>query len=81
MPGQEGVAPVYSPMARTLEDLEYFWKAVMDMEPWKYDHSVGQYVCPISAGGLFYFQCLPIPWRNIDLSKKPLTWGVMWDDG
>lgn len=44
MPGQEGVTPVYSPMARTLEDLEYFWKAVMDMEPWKYDHSVGQYV-------------------------------------
>ncbi|KIM42466.1 hypothetical protein M413DRAFT_134551 [Hebeloma cylindrosporum] len=64
MPGQEGVAPVYSPMARTLEDLEYFWKAIVSMEPWKYDHS-----------------CLPIPWRNIDLTKKPLTWGVMWDDG
>ncbi|PPR05488.1 hypothetical protein CVT26_009055 [Gymnopilus dilepis] len=64
MPGQEGVAPVYSPMARTLEDLEYFWKAVVGMEPWKYDHS-----------------CLPIPWRKVDLSKKPLKWGVMWDDG
>lgn len=40
MPGQEGVAPVYSPMARTLEDLESFWKAIVSMEPWKYDHSV-----------------------------------------
>ncbi|PPQ94405.1 hypothetical protein CVT25_002493 [Psilocybe cyanescens] len=64
MPGQEGVAPVYSPMSRTLEDLEYFWKAIMMMEPWKYDPS-----------------CLPIPWRAIDLTNKPLKWGVMWDDG
>lgn len=40
MAGQEGVPAVYSPMARTLEDLEYFWKAVVGMEPWKYDHSV-----------------------------------------
>jgi len=23
-----------------LEDLEYFWKAVVGMQPWKYDHSV-----------------------------------------
>lgn len=64
MPGQDGVPPVYSPMARTLEDLDYFWKAIMSMEPWKYDHTV-----------------LPIPWRKIDLSAKPLKWGVMWDDG
>ncbi|KAL5514371.1 hypothetical protein ACEPAG_2459 [Sanghuangporus baumii] len=40
MPGQEGVLAVYSPMARTLEDLETFWAAVFKMEPWKYDHSV-----------------------------------------
>ncbi|KZT20930.1 amidase signature enzyme [Neolentinus lepideus HHB14362 ss-1] len=38
--GQEGVLAVYSPMARTLEDLEYFWKAIMSMNPWKYDHTV-----------------------------------------
>ncbi|TFK47517.1 amidase signature enzyme [Heliocybe sulcata] len=38
--GQEGVLAVYSPMTRTLEDLEYFWKAIMSMEPWKYDHTV-----------------------------------------
>ena len=64
MPGQEGVAPVYSPMARTLEDLDYFWKAVMSMQPWSYDHSV-----------------LPIPWRDVHISSKPLKWGVMWNDG
>ena len=40
MPGQEGVAAVYSPMARTLEDLDFFWKAVVSMQPWKYDPSV-----------------------------------------
>lgn len=40
MIGSEGVPAVYSPMARTIEDLEYFWKAVVGMEPWKYDHSV-----------------------------------------
>lgn len=40
MPGQEGVAPVYSPMARTLEDLEVFWRAVVGMRPWEYDYSV-----------------------------------------
>ncbi|KAF9525240.1 amidase signature enzyme [Crepidotus variabilis] len=38
-PGQEGVAAVYSPMARTLEDLEVFWKAIVSMKPWKYDVS------------------------------------------
>ncbi|KDQ60289.1 hypothetical protein JAAARDRAFT_67857 [Jaapia argillacea MUCL 33604] len=38
-PGQEGVLVSYSPMARTLEDLETVWKAVMSMNPWEYDHS------------------------------------------
>ncbi|KAK0731309.1 amidase signature domain-containing protein [Lasiosphaeris hirsuta] len=40
MPGQEGVPSVYSPMARTLGDLAYFTKAVVGMEPWKYDGTV-----------------------------------------
>ena len=40
MPGQEGVPSVYSPMARTLNDLTYFTRAVIGMQPWKYDHSV-----------------------------------------
>lgn len=39
MPGQEGVPSVYSPMARTLNDLTYFSRAVIGMEPWKYDFS------------------------------------------
>ena len=40
MPGQEGVPSVYSPMARTMDDLAYFTRAVIGMKPWKYDHSV-----------------------------------------
>lgn len=40
MPGQEGVPAVNSPMAKTLEDLETFWKAIFSMKPWTYDHSV-----------------------------------------
>jgi len=27
-------------MARSLEDLTWFWEKVIDMKPWKYDHSV-----------------------------------------
>lgn len=42
MPGQEGVPAVYSPMTRTLEDLETFWKAIFEMKPWTYDHSVSE---------------------------------------
>lgn len=42
MPGQEGVPAVCSPMARTLDDLETFWEAVMHMKPWTYDHSVSK---------------------------------------
>lgn len=40
--GQEGVPSVYSPMSRTLEDLETFWRAIVGMKPWDYDHSVCQ---------------------------------------
>lgn len=40
MPGQEGVPAICAPMAKTLEDLEMFWKAVVSMHPWEYDHSV-----------------------------------------
>ncbi|KAK3394599.1 amidase signature domain-containing protein [Podospora didyma] len=40
MPGQEGVPSVYSPMARTLGDLAYFTRAVVGMQPWKYDYTV-----------------------------------------
>ena len=40
MPGQEGIPSVFSPMARTLGDLVYFSKSMIQMKPWKYDHSV-----------------------------------------
>ncbi|KAK1145008.1 hypothetical protein N8T08_004723 [Aspergillus melleus] len=40
MAGQEGVASVFSPMARTLNDLTYFTKAIVGMEPWRYDYTV-----------------------------------------
>ncbi|RHZ66263.1 hypothetical protein CDV55_102043 [Aspergillus turcosus] len=40
MAGQEGVASVFSPMARTLNDLTYFTRAIIGMQPWKYDNTV-----------------------------------------
>ncbi|EMC99418.1 hypothetical protein BAUCODRAFT_21231 [Baudoinia panamericana UAMH 10762] len=40
MPGQEGIASVFSPMARTLSDLTYFTRSLIQMQPWKYDPSV-----------------------------------------
>ncbi|KAK4554173.1 hypothetical protein LTR86_008700 [Recurvomyces mirabilis] len=40
MPGQEGIASVFSPMARTLMDLTYFTRSFIQMQPWKYDQSV-----------------------------------------
>ncbi|KAK5014312.1 hypothetical protein LTR16_005326 [Cryomyces antarcticus] len=40
MPGQEGIPSVFSPMARTLADLQYFTRSFIQMKPWRYDHSV-----------------------------------------
>ena len=40
MPGQEGIPSVFSPMARTLEDLAYFSKSLIGIKPWLWDHSV-----------------------------------------
>ena len=40
MGGQEGVPSVYSPMARTLNDLTYFTRSLIQMKPWNYDYSV-----------------------------------------
>ncbi|KAI0646089.1 amidase signature enzyme [Trametes meyenii] len=65
MPGQEGVPAVYSPMTRTLDDLEFFWKAVVSMKPWEYDHSV----LPIPWREIDL------------AAGKPIRWAVMWDDG
>jgi Asp-tRNA(Asn)/Glu-tRNA(Gln) amidotransferase A subunit family amidase len=40
MPGQEGIPSVFSPMTRTLSDLTYFTRSLIQCEPWKYDQSV-----------------------------------------
>jgi len=40
MPGQEGIPSVFSPMARTLDDLTYFTREFIKMGPWRYDHTV-----------------------------------------
>lgn len=40
MPGQEGIPAVAGPMARSLTDLSYFMKSVIDMKPWDYDYAV-----------------------------------------
>ncbi|TQV98493.1 acetamidase [Cordyceps javanica] len=40
MPGQDGIPAVYSPMARTLNDLTYFTRSIVQMKPWNYDYSI-----------------------------------------
>jgi Asp-tRNA(Asn)/Glu-tRNA(Gln) amidotransferase A subunit family amidase len=40
MPGQEGIPSVFSPMARTLDDLTYFAKSLIGMKPWEVDYTV-----------------------------------------
>lgn len=65
VPGQDRIPAVSSPMARTLEDLEYFWKAVVDMKPWEYD-----YTCVPMPW---------VPFKAPEGRK--LRWGVMRSDG
>jgi Asp-tRNA(Asn)/Glu-tRNA(Gln) amidotransferase A subunit family amidase len=40
MHGQEAIPSVFSPMARTLNDLTYFTRSLVGMQPWKYDYTV-----------------------------------------
>jgi hypothetical protein len=68
MPGQEGVPSVYSPMARTLGDLTYFTRSIIEMKPWTYDHSA----YPIEWRGSE---------EDEIMNKKALRIGVMSDDG
>lgn len=37
MAGQEGIQSVFSPMARTLDDLQYFTREFIKMKPWRVD--------------------------------------------
>ncbi|KAH6853492.1 amidase signature domain-containing protein [Chaetomium sp. MPI-CAGE-AT-0009] len=70
MPGQEGVPSVYSPMARTLEDLTYFTRVILgEMRPWVYDYTVH-----------------PLPWRGevereFVTAARKLRVGVLRTDG
>lgn len=40
LPGLEAIPIVVAPMAGSLNDLEEFWKRVVEAKPWLYDHTV-----------------------------------------
>lgn len=69
MPGQEGIPSVFSPMARTLDDLTYFTKSFISMKPWQFD-----YTCHPN-----------LYWRqdayDETMNKETLRVGVMRSDG
>ncbi|KAF7300529.1 Amidase domain-containing protein [Mycena chlorophos] len=65
-PGLESVQIVAAPMARSLDDLEEFWKRVVGMRPWLYD---------------FTCVPLPWRPVDLLLEGRKLKWGVIWDDG
>ncbi|KAI5462139.1 amidase signature domain-containing protein [Mariannaea sp. PMI_226] len=67
MPGEDGVPAVYSPMARTLNDLTYFTRSFIQMKPWTYDYSCH----PIP----WRFEV------EDDYSKKTLRIGILRTDG
>jgi Asp-tRNA(Asn)/Glu-tRNA(Gln) amidotransferase A subunit family amidase len=66
--GQEGIPAVYSPMTRTLDDLETFWRAIVGMKPWEYDHSVCQCSLLISGG---YHWCPAVRSYTLANSQSP----------
>ena len=68
IPGQDGVPAVYSPMARTLDDLTYFAKSFIGMKPWEVDYTVH----PIPWRDEQY---------TASVSAKPLRVGLMTSDG
>lgn len=68
MPGQEGIPSVFSPMARTLDDLTYFTKVFIQMKPWEVDYTVH----PIPWRQEVY---------DSTCASKPLKVGLMTSDG
>ncbi|PPJ54406.1 hypothetical protein CBER1_07365 [Cercospora berteroae] len=66
MPGQEGIPSVFSPMSRTLPDLAYFTRAMVQMKPWNYDQSVHPIAWRIDV--------------EEDISNRKLKIGVMRSD-
>lgn len=65
-PGNEGAPTVTAPIARTLDDLEEFWKRVVQMEPWRYDHTC----IPLAWRPVDFV-----------LKGRKAKWGVLWSDG
>lgn len=68
MPGQEAIPSVFSPMARTLNDLTYFTRSLIQCKPWNYDYTVHP---------LEWRQSVEDEYRD----KKVLRVGVLRTDG
>lgn len=66
MMGLESIPLIAGPMAGSLDDLEQFWKRVVDMKPWEYD-----YTCVP----------LPWRSLSIHSEERKLKWGIIWEDG
>ncbi|KAI0826525.1 amidase signature enzyme [Trametes gibbosa] len=66
VPGLESVPTITAPLARTLDDLQEFWRRVVEMRPWEYDHTC----VPIPWR----------PVDHVASGKK-LRFGVLADDG
>lgn len=66
MVGLEVLPTLAAPMARTLDDLTEFWKRVVDMKPWQYDHTC----VPI-----------PWKPVDLQDEGRRLKWGIIWEDG
>ncbi|CAH6718557.1 putative acetamidase [[Candida] jaroonii] len=64
--GQESIVAVCGPLARSLEDVDYWMKSyINDGEPWELDQD-----------------CVRMPWRDVPKpAAKDLTIAVMYDDG
>ena len=75
MPGQEGIPSVYSPMARTLDDLTYFTKSFIGLNAWEVDYTVH----PIPWRDELYTSTADLA-TTTDTNTK-LRIGVMLSDG
>ncbi|KAK7437463.1 hypothetical protein VKT23_018535 [Stygiomarasmius scandens] len=64
--GCEAIPLIAGPLAGSLEDLEEFWKRVMEMQPWEYD---------------FTCVPLPWRPINLQEEGRKLKWGIIWEDG
>ncbi|KAH9852547.1 amidase signature enzyme [Lenzites betulinus] len=65
-PGLESIPTITAPLARTLDDLQEFWRRVFEMRPWEYD----QTCAPIPWRAVDYIA-----------TGQKLRFGVLADDG